>query len=324
MDFIATINRPIEVEMERFREYYKGQFDSPVALLNKTLSYVSDRMGKLMRPTLVILAAKSVGEVCDKTYTSAAAVELLHTASLLHDDVIDESDARRGRKSMNALYSNRVAILTGDNLFSKSLLNASLSRDIRIINRISLVGQQLTSGEMLQMEIQNYNELTEEKYFEVIKNKTASLFSCSALLGVLTAGAGSEVAARFERLGEIIGICFQLRDDIFDYYSDDIGKPTGSDIREGKITLPAQYVLRNSTNENVIRLREKLLAGENLNDDEIVELISLAKSEGGIEYTERKIEELRAEAFDAIPDDIPQSCIDALRAYVDFVVERKK
>lgn len=324
MDYITTINRPVEAEIERFKEYYKGQFDSPVALLNTTLSHVSERMGKLMRPTLVLLVAKSLGEVNDKAYKAAAAVEMLHTASLLHDDVIDESDARRGKTSMNALFSNRIAILTGDYLFSKSLLNASLSRDIRIIDRLSLVGQQLTSGEMLQLEIQDFSEHTEEKYFEVIKNKTASLFSSSALFGALSAGAGEEISARFERFGEIIGICFQLRDDIFDYYSDDIGKPTGSDIREGKITLPAQYVLRNSNSESAVRLRDKLLSGSALSDDEIIELTALAKGEGGIDYTERKIEELRAEAFDAIPDDIPQSCIDALRAYVDFVVERKK
>lgn len=324
MDFITTINGPIEVELERFRGYYKGQFDSPVALLNKTLSYVSERLGKLMRPTLVMLVAKSLGEVNDKTYSAAAAVEMLHTASLLHDDVIDESDSRRGKASMNTLYSNKIAILTGDYLFSKSLYNSCLTRDIRIIDRISTVGQQLTSGEMLQMEVEDFSTNSEEKYFEVIRNKTASLFSCSAFLGALSVGADDDVAARFERFGEIVGICFQLRDDIFDYYSDDIGKPTGYDIKEGKITLPAQYILRNSTNENVLRLRDKLLSGAVLSDDEILELTSLAKSEGGIDYTEKKIEQLRAEALAAIPENIPEDCATALKAYVDFVIARKK
>lgn len=324
MDVKETIQLPIKSEFAAFKQYYSQQFGSKVPLLDSTLKYIGGSAGKMMRPMLVLLAAKSAGGVNDTTYAAAAALEMLHTASLLHDDVVDESDMRRGQKSLNAVYSNRIAILTGDYLFSSSLLNAARTRNPEIIEELSLMGRTLSGGEMLQIELQRNGGFNEENYIEVIRCKTASLFACCARFGALSAGAAREDVDRFARFGELLGICFQIKDDIFDYYDSNIGKPTGSDMREGKITLPALYVLANSSGEMVDNINEKLAGGVQLDEAEIAYLIELSKKDGGIEYAERKIEEYRAEALAQLPIGLQQDCLDALTAYMQYVVERSK
>lgn len=324
MDYLATIQAPIRLDIDDFNIYFKQQFTSNVELLNSALSYVSESAGKLMRPMLVLLVAKSLGNVSERAFAAASAMELLHSASLLHDDVIDESDKRRGRPSLNIAFNNNIAVLTGDYLFSQALNNAAKTGDIRIIEELAKLGKELSSGEVMQVELEKEGTYSEENYFKVIYNKTASLFVCSALCAVYSVGGKDEYASAFENYGKCVGICFQIKDDIFDYFNNDIGKPTGSDMREGKITLPALYVLNNSNNPAIAPIKDKLSSGINLDEKEIEILIEIAKNEGGVEYANECIEKYRAEAIDSLPNDISPELRNALVAYMDYVINRNK
>lgn len=321
---LRTIKAPIEKEMLRYEEYFKQQLTSDILLMADALNYVRGGVGKMMRPMLVMLLAKCAGEVNERTYAAASAMEMLHTASLLHDDVIDESDKRRGRMSLNVAFNNNVAVLAGDYLFSLSLSNAALTGDNRVISEIAQLGKALAGGEVLQLELQASGEYTEENYLKVVSRKTASLFICSAACAVYTSGTQECYVERYKKFGEYIGICFQIKDDIFDYFSNDVGKPTGSDMREGKVTLPAIYVLRESRNPALEPIREKLKAAEILNDDEIRTLIGISIEEGGIDYANSTIEHYRSLAIEQLPDDIPQDLHDALVAYIDYTITRNK
>ena len=324
MDYLATIQAPIKQEIDDFSIYFKQQFTSNVQLLNCALSYVSESAGKLMRPMLVLLVAKSLGEVTERAFAAASAMELLHSASLLHDDVIDESDKRRGRPSLNSAFNNNIAVLTGDYLFSQALNNAAKTGDIRIIEELAKLGKELSSGEVLQVELEQEGTYCEENYFKVIYNKTASLFVCSSLCAVYSAGGSEEQARAFENFGKCVGICFQIKDDIFDYFNNDIGKPTGSDMREGKITLPALYVLNNSNNPAIAPIKQKLSSGTSLDETEIETLIDIAKNEGGVEYANATIERYRTEAIESLPKDVSSELRDALVAYMDYTISRNK
>ena len=324
MDYLAIIQAPIKQEIDDFSIYFKQQFTSNIGLLNSALSYVSESAGKLMRPMLVLLIAKSLGKVSERAFAAASAMELLHSASLLHDDVIDESDKRRGRPSLNITFNNNIAVLTGDYLFSQALNNAAKTGDIRIIEELAKLGKELSSGEVLQVELEQEGTYSEENYFKVIYNKTASLFVCSSLCAVYSVGGKDEYAPAFEKFGKCVGICFQIKDDIFDYFNNDIGKPTGSDMREGKITLPALYVLNNSNNPSLAPIKEKLSNGINLDENEIEILIDIAKNEGGVEYANAYIEKYRAEAIASLPKDITPELHDALVAYMDYTISRSK
>ena len=324
MDYLATIQQPIMQELEDFGNYFKQQFTSNVELLNRALSYVSESAGKLMRPTLVLLVAKSLGKVDERTFAAATAMELLHSASLLHDDVIDESDKRRGRPSLNSKFNNNIAVLTGDYLFSQALNSTAKTGDIRIIEQLAILGKELSRGEVLQVELEQEGTYSEDNYFKVIYNKTASLFVCSSLCAVYSVGGKDEYAPAFENFGKCVGICFQIKDDIFDYFNNDIGKPTGSDMREGKITLPALYVLNNSENEALVPIKKKLSSGVSLDEKEIETLIDIAKNEGGVEYANQCIERYRAEAIESLPKDISPELRDALIAYLDYTISRTK
>lgn len=324
MDYLAAIQAPIRHEIDEFNLYFKQQFTSNVGLLNSSLSYVEGSVGKMMRPMLVLLVAKSLGAVNGSAYAAASAMELLHSASLLHDDVIDESNKRRGRPSLNVVYNNNIAVLTGDYLFSQALYNAAKTGDIRIIEQLANLGKELSSGEVMQVELEKEGTYSEENYFKVIYNKTASLFVCSALCAVYSVGGKDEYADAFRKYGECVGICFQIKDDIFDYFNNDIGKPTGSDMREGKITLPALYVLNNSKNPAIAAIKDKLSNGNPLDEMEIESLINISKEEGGVEHARSFIEKYRAEAVASIPGDVPQELRDALVAYIDYVISREK
>ena len=323
---LATIQQPIEVEFKAFKEYFATLFRSDVPLLDRALSHVSRTSGKMMRPMLVLLTAKSIaGCVNDCTNNAAAALELLHTASLLHDDVVDESPMRRGIPSLHTLFSNRVAILSGDYIFSSALRAAALTKNVEIIESLSSLGQQLSKGELLQLQLQQSGGFSEKNYIEVIRNKTASLFATCCRFGALSVGADAATADAFTRFGELLGICFQIKDDIFDYYdSAEVGKPTGSDMREGKITLPALYVLNNSSEPFAVELLAKLTEGYTMNDDEIEQLITLSKDCGGIDYANSRIEYFRAEALAAIPSSVSEQLRTALAQYLDFAISRNK
>ena len=321
---LRTIKTPIENEMAQYESYFRLQFTSNIKLMDHALKYVGDGVGKMMRPMLVMLVAKSVGKVNECTFAAASAMEMLHTASLLHDDVIDESDKRRGRSSLNIVFNNNVAVLAGDYLFSLALSNAANTGDTRIISELSVLGKALAGGEVLQFELQGSGEYTEENYLRVVYHKTASLFVCSAACAAYTAGASDDVVERFKKFGEYLGVCFQIKDDIFDYFSGDVGKPTGSDMREGKVTIPAIYVMRESDNPLLEPIREKLSSAEILSEEEISTLIGISVNEGGIDYANSLIERYRALALEALPDDIPQDIYDALVAYIDYTVQRNR
>ena len=324
---LATILKPIDAEFKAFKEYYDMLFSSDISLLDRTLSHVNRSNGKMMRPMLVYLTAKSIaGNITESTKYAAAALELLHTASLLHDDVIDESPIRRGVSSLHTLFSNRIAILTGDYIFTTSLQNAALTKNVDIIECLSLLGQKLSGGELLQLQLQQQGGFSEKNYIEVIRNKTASLFATCCRFGALSVSADTFIVNSFAHFGELLGICFQIKDDIFDYFdSTDIGKPTGNDMREGKITLPALYVLNNSSDLFVKDLLKKLSGGGyTLNESEIKTLIELSKSMGGVEYATQRIADYRMEAIEAIPEFIPKLFKEALIEYLDFVINRNK
>ena len=324
MDYLSIINRPIEQQINDFNGFFKSQLKSDVVLMNDTLSFVSESIGKMMRPTLLLLVAKSIGNVNEKTFAAATSVEMLHTASLLHDDVIDESDKRRGRQSLNTRFNNNVAVLTGDYMFSMALNCTARTGDIRVVDAISVMGRDLPNGEVMQVELQQNGSYSEENYLKVIYYKTASLFVCCCACAVYTAGGSDELVEKFSNYGKYIGLCFQMKDDIFDYYSNDIGKPTGSDMREGKITLPALYVLRTSSNPLLTPIREKLSKGIYLDEKEIESLIEISKEEGGVEYTNQMINRYREMAIESIPADITDEYRNALIAYIDYVISREK
>ncbi len=321
---LNTITRPIEKEMAMFNSYFESQFKSDLPLLDSALRYVNEGTGKKMRPILLLLVAKYLGNLNIKMLASASAMEMLHTASLLHDDVIDESDKRRGRPSVNVAYNNSIAVLVGDYILSQSLNNAATTRDYRIVEELSILGKALTRGELMQLDLQRNGSYSEENYISVIKYKTASLFVCCCACAVYSADADTEMLERFKKFGENIGICFQIKDDLFDYYSNDVGKPTGSDMREGKITLPALYVLENSNNPLLEPIRAKLTASQFLDENEIGQLIRISIEEGGIGYAENMIERYRSEALALLPDDISDELREALTAYIDYVIKRDK
>lgn len=321
---LNTITRPIEKEMAMFNSYFESQFKSDLPLLDSALRYVNEGTGKKMRPILLLLVAKYLGNLNIKMLASASAMEMLHTASLLHDDVIDDSDKRRGRPSVNVAYNNSIAVLVGDYILSQSLNNAATTRDYRIVEELSILGKALTRGELMQLDLQRNGSYSEENYISVIKYKTASLFVCCCACAVYSADADTEMLERFKKFGENIGICFQIKDDLFDYYSNDVGKPTGSDMREGKITLPALYVLENSNNPMLEPIRAKLTASQFLDENEIGQLIRISIEEGGIGYAENMIEHYRSEALALLPDDISDELREALTAYIDYVIKRDK
>lgn len=321
---LNTITRPIEKEMAMFNSYFESQFKSDLPLLDSALRYVNEGTGKKMRPILLLLVAKYLGNLNIKMLASASAMEMLHTASLLHDDVIDESDKRRGRPSVNIAYNNSIAVLVGDYILSQSLNNAATTRDYRIVEELSILGKALTRGELMQLDLQRNGSYSEENYISVIKYKTASLFVCCCACAVYSADADTEMLERFKKFGENIGICFQIKDDLFDYYSNDVGKPTGSDMREGKITLPALYVLENSNNPMLEPIRAKLSASQFLDENEIGQLIRISIEEGGIGYAENMIERYRSEALALLPGDISDELREALTAYIDYVIKRDK
>lgn len=321
MDKKLLIAKPIASELDKFNQYFKESIFSDNSRIQEIIDYILRSDGKHIRPILLLLAAKACGEVNDTTYLAAITVELLHTASLVHDDVVDESKLRRGKASVNAVYDNKMAVLVGDYFLSTALIKSVLTGNMDIISSISSLGRSLAEGELNQLSIAKQVILNEREYFEVIKKKTASLLSVCMKIGAVSVNADQLWVTRFEELGEYLGICFQLRDDIFDYYSNEIGKPTGNDIREGKITLPLLYALDNADKSESHTMLALIKEAE-FSDHVVEQLSNFAKNNGGIEYAYAKIEQYRIKALDIInllpSSDVRQALLDA----VDYVVER--
>ena len=324
MDSISLIRTPIEAELANFKNLFDSSLASSNTLLDNVVSHIRQRSGKMMRPIVVLFVARLYGAVLPSTLHAAVSLELLHTASLVHDDVVDESSERRGQLSVNAIFNNKVAVLTGDYLLATSLVHAELTRSHPIIQLISSLGQDLADGELLQLSNVSNHNFSESVYFDVIRKKTAALFAACTKASAISVGVGEEDAEFARLLGEYIGICFQIKDDIFDYFdSKEIGKPTGNDMLEGKLTLPALHVLNKVQDRVAQEIALKVKEGT-ATSDEIARLIEHIKENGGIEYAVQTMNAYRQKAFDLLAS-LPESDVRvALRAYLDYVVDREK
>ena len=324
MDYLSTIRKPIEGEMNNFVELFKQSLSQGDGMLESVLSHIRQRGGKRMRPMLILLTAKNYGEVSSVTQNAALGLELLHTASLVHDDVVDESDQRRGQPSVNAEYNNKVAVLVGDYILSTALLRVALSDNHEIVQELAELGRTLAAGEILQLSNISNQEISEDVYYQVIDKKTAVLFEACRKLGAISVGAPRDVIEKAAKFGHNIGMIFQIRDDIFDYYdSAEIGKPTGNDMLEGKLTLPIIYSLTHYENAAVLNLAKKVKNGT-INNDEIAILIEFAKQYGGIKYAEKKMEEFAKECQSFIDECVKPELKDSFKAYLEYVIQRDK
>ena len=323
MDKLAEIRRPIEAELKEYRAIFEQTLKHENPLLRVALEHLLNRQGKMMRPMLVLLAAKFVGEVNERVLHAAVSLELLHTASLVHDDVVDESDRRRGQKSVNALLDNKTAVLVGDFLLSKALYHAAATGSNRVVTWVSELGQTLADGELLQLANLDISDISEENYFEVISKKTASLFATCAKAGALLAGGGEEVVSELEDFGQKVGICFQMRDDLLDFDNQhDTGKPAGNDMKEGKLTLPVIHALLKTGDETMRALALKVRRGE-ASDEEINSLVRFTIDNEGLSYTEKILDKIAYGSTQAIRLSERNSIVaEALLKFVSFVVGR--
>ncbi len=319
---LNLIRRPISEELTAYKQLFDETLNHKDPFMGQALAYIRNRSGKMMRPILTLLVAKELGTINKSAHHCAISLELLHTASLVHDDIVDEAKERRGQPSVNETYDNKVAVLLGDYLLSLSLLQASLGGNIQSVDTIAQLGGTLAEGEIYQLTNITREEVSEEHYFHIIERKTAALFAACTRLGALSSNATPEFLAVAERIGNIIGLCFQIRDDIFDYFTDDIGKPTGNDLREGKITLPAIYAVRTNPTPQILALIKKVKQGCASAQD-IADIIQFTKDNGGIEYAQNKMSALKEEAIKLLEHFKNPEIKEALKLYIDYVVDRK-
>ena len=323
MDALQQIRQPICAEMEQYKQVFDSYLVHSNPILREVLAWISQRKGKMMRPMLTILTAKMLcEEVPENSIYAAATFEFFHTASLVHDDIVDESDERRGQKSINNAYGNQVAVLVGDFLLANSLLCAAKTGSSRLIEIVSNAAQNLASGELLQLDNVRNNIITEDIYFDIIRNKTAALFSACTEGGAMMVSSDKTTLETLKTIGEYIGICFQIRDDIFDYDNTlSIGKPTGNDMKEGKLTLPVIHALLTTKNEEMLTLAHHVKDGT-ATQDMIDTLVSFTKQNGGIDYA-IEVMNTYAEKAKKLLDAFPSSASkQSLIAYIDYVVSR--
>lgn len=319
MSSIKEIQKQIAPELQALNELIARTLDSPNELMNRIVDNYLRTKGKQIRPILVILSAKLFGEVNDNVIRAAAAVELLHNASLIHDDVVDETKMRRNTPTINGIWDNHIAVLVGDFFVSSSLQLAMQTGDLRIINAIAKLGKLLSIGELDQIYCARFHNLTEPAYMQTIERKTASLFMACVEMGGFAVGASDSDIANISEFARLLGLCFQIKDDIFDYFEDEnIGKPTGNDLREGKITLPLLHVLENGGNDDMHRLSQK----EELTAAEINALIEYAKANGGIDYAYGKMQSLRADALPILINFSNKEVTAQLAEILDYTINR--
>lgn len=325
MKVVEQIKEPIYEEMELFEEKFTASMSSKVALLNRITHFIVNRKGKQMRPMFVFLTAKMLnqGKVNERTYRGAAVIELIHTASLVHDDVVDDSNLRRGFFSVNALWKNKIAVLVGDFMLSKGMLLCIENDDFDLLKIISVAVREISEGELLQIEKARKLDITEEVYYNIIRQKTATLLAACCAMGARTVQDDDQVVEKMRLFGEYIGMAFQIKDDLFDYGETAIGKPTGIDIKEQKMTLPLIYTLNNvSTPEKNWIIQS--VKRHNRDKKRVREVIEKVKAAGGLTYAEEKMEEFRQKAL-AILLEFPQDAYrDALEQMVNYVISRKQ
>lgn len=325
MKITEQIKQPIAYEMELFEKKFRLSMASKVALLNRITHYIVNRKGKQMRPMFVFLVAKMLnnGEVSERTYRGASVIELIHTATLVHDDVVDDSNRRRGFFSVNALWKNKIAVLIGDFLLSKGLLLSIDNNDFDLLKIISVAVREMSEGELLQIEKARQLDITEEVYYDIIRQKTATLIAACCSLGAASVKPNSAEIETMRRFGELIGMAFQIKDDLFDYGEQKIGKPTGIDIKEQKMTLPLIYTLNNCSKKEKAWLINSV---KNYNKDKnrVKEVIAFVKANGGLEYAVKRMMSFQDEALKLLSN-FPDSPYKAsLKLMVEYVIERKK
>lgn len=326
MNIVQQIQSPILQEMELFEKKFHKSMSSKVALLNRITYYIVNRKGKQMRPMFVFLVAKMLnqGQVDERTYRGASVIELIHTATLVHDDVVDDSNKRRGFFSLNALWKNKIAVLVGDYLLSKGLLLSIDNDDFDLLKIISVAVREMSEGELLQIEKARRLDITEEVYYEIIRQKTATLIAACCSVGAASVcPSDKDLIEKMRLFGQIIGMAFQIKDDLFDYTDGPIGKPTGIDIKEQKMTLPLIYVLNKAQSKDKKWLINSV---KNHNHDKkrVKEVIEFVKNHGGLEYASGVMIEYQKRAL-AILNDFPDSVYkDSLKMMVNYVIERKK
>jgi len=324
MSTLKQINKPISSEMAEFEKYFKSALDTNIPLLRIIIDFLYRRKGKQLRPMLVFLSAKLLGEINQSTYTAASMIELLHTATLVHDDVVDEAYERRGFFSINALWKSKVAVLVGDYILSKGLLLSVKNKEYDLLEIMSEAVKEMSEGELYQIEKARKLDITEDDYFEIIRKKTASLIASCTANGAKSVKASEESIADLKQFGEYLGIAFQIRDDLFDYSnSKKIGKPTGNDIKEKKMTLPLIFTLNNIDHKSRRKVI-KTIKRNNNNAQKVQEIISLVKSTGGLEYSEQKMNDYKVKALNILEKYPNNEAKESLKILVEYATTRKK
>ena len=324
MSIVSKIKHPIKDEMKLFEKKFKQSLQSKVPLLDRIMHYIIKRKGKQMRPMFVFLTAQLFGEVNDKSYRAASLIELLHTATLVHDDVVDEANLRRGFFSVNALWKNKIAVLVGDFLLSKGLLLSVENEDYDLLKIVSSAVKDMSEGELLQIEKSRKLDIEESVYFDIIRKKTAVLISSCCACGASSMNQNKEIIKKLYLFGEKVGTAFQIKDDLFDYtQSSFIGKPTGIDIREQKMTLPLIYTLNNvdkKTKNGIINT----VKNHHKNDKKVADLIELIKNTGGLKYASEIMKNYQKESLTILSEFPDSEAKNSLKLLVDYVINRKK
>ena len=319
---MKLVNQVIGAELALFEKKFAEHVKGSNPLLDRIMKFIIKRKGKQMRPMFVLLCADIAGGIQDDTYRAASLIELLHTATLVHDDVVDNSMLRRNFFSINALWKNKIAVLVGDYLLSKGLLLSLENNDYQILKITSRAVKEMSEGELLQMEKARKLDIEEKTYFDIIRGKTSSLLSAACSAGAFSASKNEETTEFFRQFGEYVGIAFQIKDDLFDYGQDNIGKPTGIDIKEKKMTLPLIYTLQkadNATKRKIIYI----VKNQNTNKDKVAEVINYVHQSGGIEYSVRKMKEYQTNALSMLEQYPHSPAREALIELVNYVIDRK-
>ncbi|OJV92020.1 MAG: polyprenyl synthetase [Bacteroidia bacterium 44-10] len=324
MNTRSKIEEPVAKEFQQFNDEFANSLKSETRRLQSAIIQIQHAVGKHVRPLLVLLTAKACGKITEHTINAAVLLELLHTATLIHDDVIDETKERRGLPSLNAIFDNRVSVLVGDYILSSALIRAIQTRNLQIISIVSNLGRDLSEGEIKQLETAEESIVDEEAYMQVIKKKTATLLSACTEIGAICADAPADIVEKSKLLGEYLGYAFQIKDDIFDYYkNEDLGKPTGNDIREGKVTLPLLYALQHAVPAE-LETYMMWLRSKEFTPVQVDQLIDFAIRKGGIEYAENRMRHYHSKAIELV-DSYPDSdAKEALILLANYIIERKK
>ena len=325
MKVTEQIKKPIYEEMERFEKKFTDSMSSNVSLLNRITHFIVNRKGKQMRPMFVFLTAKLLGDgaITERTYRGASVIELIHTATLVHDDVVDDSNQRRGFFSINALWKNKIAVLVGDYLLSKGLLLCINNEDFDLLKIISVAVKEMSEGELLQIEKARNLDITEDIYFEIIRQKTATLLAACCAMGAQSVSKDKDTVEKMRSFGTLLGMAFQIKDDLFDYGETKIGKPTGIDIKEQKMTLPLIYSINNVSKKDRNWLIHSVRK-YNTDKKRVKKVIEFVKDSGGLEYAQKKMEAFQKDALDILMTFPKNDYRDSLELMVNYVITRKQ